>query len=189
MRYVFLDVDGVLNNRYTKNSPEEGYINRMAALDFHNIDILKRLMDEIYDKYGRNKVKLILTSSWRAGGEIKMNSLRHILDFYLAKWGVLIDEEVMDLPYKYNRGAEICNYLNLHSDDLEGYLVLDDYYFDDFDAYRIPRHWVHTVYESSAGKGGLQSKHIPYALKMMANPIKEDEWDIIRVGIECQEDA
>ncbi len=180
MRYVFLDVDGVLNNQYTKNDKDKGYVYRLAALDFYNISILKEFLDKLYEKYGKDDIKLILSSSWRDNGmTYNPLSLRGILDTYLAKWDISIDEELPELPFEYNRGAEICSYLKSKQSKLEGYLVLDDHFFDDYKKYKITRHWVQTVWESTAGIGGLQKKHIKYALRMMDNKIKDDEWKTI----------
>ena len=185
MRYVFLDVDGVLNNRYTKNDSKTGYLEGLASIDFKNMDCFRAIMDRFYKKYGEENVRIVLSSSWRAGEDAKdieryRYSLRRILDIYLEKWGLKIDEEIPILPYEYSRGAEIVNYLSSHLTDLENYIVLDDHIFEDFKKYHILRHLVQSSYDSRGGFGGLLEKHINYAERIMANEIKDDELESIK---------
>ena len=179
MRYVFLDVDGVLNCRYTKNEPGKGCVNMSAAFGCENTRILQTILERFYEKYGKDQIKLVLSSSWRVGKDRYEYSMRSTLDEYLNQEGIYIDDEIPYLPYEYSRGAEIVAYLST-CDDVEGYIVLDDDQFDDFYKYRITRHLVRTSYEPQSGAGGLQKRHIKAAMRMMEKPVKEDERTIIR---------
>lgn len=188
MRYVFLDVDGVLNNRYTKNGPDSGYVYGAVALDFKNIDVFKKIMSLLYKKYGgKEKVKIVLSSSWRNGRDkdgnivrLKKDVFMDALDKYLAEKDLSIDDGTPRLNFWHGRGAEIIAFLNEQTEPVDGYLVLDDHFADDFSHYKITRHWVQTKYSTIAGVGGLQDKHIEYALRTMEHPLKEDELEMIR---------
>ena len=111
MRYVFLDVDGVLNSDYTKD-----YVLGFIALDHRNISIFADLMRQIYTLYGKEQVKLILSSSWRAGrdrfGNFKAgDAFRTTLDEFLAKENIVIDDETPQI-LDGGRGHEIMQYLS-----------------------------------------------------------------------------
>lgn len=182
MRYVFLDVDGVLNSDYTKD-----YVLGFIALDHRNISIFADLMRQIYTLYGKEQVKLILSSSWRAGrdrfGNFKAgDAFRTTLDEFLAKENILIDDETPQI-LDGGRGHEIMQYLldeYRKGRSVDGYLVLDDHYFLDFKSLFITRHWVQSQCRTSAGTGGLLPKHIKPALAAIARPMNEDELELLQ---------
>lgn len=179
MRYVFLDVDGVLNSKHTK----EG-MNQIAVLDVKNLKAFKQIMNAFYEKYGRENVKIILSSSWRAGttgyidrfGNYHINDKeRRFLDNTLKVFDLYIDDET---PEDIGRGKEISMYLAGHLDDLEGYVVFDDYLFSDFKQFYITRHLVKTSYYNM--NGGLLDKHMKYANRMMEKALKDDEIRLLK---------
>ena len=176
MRYVFLDVDGVLNSRYTTN--DNGKIKGLAAIDYRNLAAFNTLMQELYKRYGKQDVKIILSSSWRIGSYRGKNTFRDMLNEELRKYRLFIHDITPDLPMG-ERGIEISTYLSGKLGILGGYLVLDDVFYTDYKPY-ITRHWVQTSYETLSGRGGFHEKHIKYALKMIEAPVKSDELNYLK---------
>lgn len=170
MRYVFLDVDGVLNHESTKRD-----VKGLASIDLENLAVFAHLMEKFYEKYGKENVRIILSSSWRCGENKKYDAFRSFLDDHLLLAGLHVYEETPMITEYKGRGIEIATYLSKHLDDLEGYLVLDDYYYCDFKQCYCTRHWLRTSYYDKSSKGGLQERHIKKALEFMDTPIKEDE--------------
>ena len=178
MRYIFLDVDGVLNSHSTKTR----YDNCYAYLEDSNFAVLKTIMEMFNDKYGEENVQIILSSSWRTrfdirGRKFESDSLRDSLDRVLERFGLKIEDQTPFINTQ-GRGIEIATYLALHSDNLDGYLVLDDCDYDDMKKYYCSRHWVQTSYY--ANRGGLQPYHVKKAIAAMEKPIKEDEWQMLK---------
>ena len=177
MRYVFLDVDGVLNSKHTTE-----LIDGFIPLDPVNISAFRILMERLYDTYGKDNILLVLASSWRAGkdkygnrreGDIFLATLKSILN----ENGIPLDDETPELVG--GRGEEIVQYLS-ETSSVEGYLVLDDYHSRDFDEFFITRHWFKTLNESENGTGGFLEEHIEYALAKIQKPLMQDEIQMLR---------
>lgn len=172
MYYVFLDVDGVLNNNSTKDC-----IGRYLGLDDKNLAIFKRLMDKIYEEKGRENVSLILSSSWRVGisqHEFKANpdELQTALKKKLSDLDLVIDD-ISPYLNDFCRGREIGEYLS--DKEVDGYVVLDDNVFYDFKEFKTTAHLVQTSFMY-----GLQDKHIEKALEMINRPLAEQEQKRLR---------
>ena len=166
MYYVFLDVDGVLNNNSTKD-----LIGRYLGLDDKNLAVLKRLMDKIYEEKGRENVSLILSSSWRIGisqHEFMANpdELQTALKRKLKELDLVIDD--ITPHFCDYRGLEISTYLS--DKEVDGYVVLDDDLFYDFKEFKTTAHLVRTSFMY-----GLQDKHIEKALELINKPLTEQE--------------
>lgn len=137
--FVFLDVDGVLNNKNTKEKSPDGF----TGVDIKNLYILKKILSNI-----RNP-EIILSSSWKVcwknhgkpnkEGKYLIDSLYHI--------GYMIHgftEDTEGEPFyhvSWNRGEGIKRYLEEHPH--KNYLILDD---EQFDFYRcwLEKHFLHT---------------------------------------------
>ena len=177
MRYVFLDVDGVLNSDHTPDDPQS-----FTKLDRRNIAVFRELMECLYHRYGRDSVRIVLSSSWRRGEGVfrEDDPLRGKLDTALAREGLIIDAETPQIGDQSGRGLEIMTWLSVHHAELDGYLVLDDCLFGDFRHYRITRHFVQTTCCGRSGTGGLQPKHIPCALCAIDREIRPDETGLLK---------
>ncbi len=172
MYYVFFDVDGVLNNDFTKDR-----IGFYLGLDDKNLAVFKRLMDRLYEEKGRENVSLILSSSWRMGisqHEFKAspNELQTALKSKLAELDLAIDDITPDLN-DFCRGREISEYLS--DKTVDGYVVLDDNVFYDFKEFKTTAHLVQT-----SSRDGLQDKHIEKALETINRPLTEQEQKRLR---------
>ena len=143
MKYIFLDIDGVLNNEHTKENNPSGY----AGISMKLVCNLRRIVEA-------TDAKIILTSSWKYGWNQNCfccdDDVIYLLD-KLEKCGLSIydrtyDEKLEDFFYT-DRGVGIRHFLESHN-DMEGYVIIDDHLFMDFDEEQ-KNHFVHT--ESNKG--------------------------------------
>ena len=158
MRIIFLDIDGVLNNRYTKERSNRGFI---------GIDPAKvRLLKEMQETSG---AVIVLTSTWRDDWEPvyeKCGPEGKYLTDRLADGGVQVHDKIPGFS-GLHRGAEIRRYAK--ESGCRSFIVLDDEQFPDFTLNGIRDHgprinWIHTRLD--AENGGLQPEHVPMVLKL-----------------------
>lgn len=151
MKYIFLDVDGVLNS----NDSEDRY-HCYVGLDESGIMLLK----EIVDKTGS---EIILVSSWKS-------QLVHNPDDWLGKY--LVDRlkehslTIKDTTYNYepdsiHRGTGIINYLKEHP--ASKWIILDDEIFPDYEKTDCLKHLIKTSFYD----GGLKQCHVDTAIKIL----------------------
>ena len=157
MKYIFLDVDGVLNNEDTNESNPSGYVGVSMEL--------VRNLSKIVKSTG---AKIILTSDWKQGWSELLfccdDDVSYLLD-KLRKCGLRIhnrtyDEKLEDYFYT-DRGAGIRNFLD-SCEDVEGYVIIDDHIFSDFDKEQ-KLHFVHTD-----SKKGLTEDDVKKAMEILA---------------------
>lgn len=158
MKYLFLDVDGVLNNADTTDKTPMGFTGIS--------DILVEHLAKIIAATG---TKIILSSDWK----VEWNNVEFCcsedaiyLNQKLKKQGLHITNRTYDeKPYDYfytDRGVGIHRFLD-SIPDYEGYVVLDDHLFADFDE-DIRKHFVHTD-----GEVGLTEQDVELAIKILNN--------------------
>lgn len=154
MDVIFLDVDNVLNNVYTKDRVK-GY----RGIDDKKVKILKKLIDE-------TGAKIVLSSTWRLeqGSD---NPFRRRLEEALRNEGLHIFDATPD--YFWNeRAGEIMGWLDLY-DGIDHIVILDD---EDFfwAKYGLDKYWVNTGYGNCCERKGnirmkgLTEKHVKYIL-------------------------
>ena len=135
-------------------------------------------MTSAYQKYGRENVRLILSSSWRADYDCHGNyndSFQKYLERELLVYGITLDGVT---PHLAGRAFEIVSYLADYKGKLDGYVLFDDQDYGDMKTYLCSKHWVQTAYQPKNppnGKGGLQPYHIKHVLAMLEKPITAKE--------------
>lgn len=138
-RAIFLDVDGVLNDKKTKARSPHGFIGI-------NGSILCYLADLVW----RTGAKIILTSTWKSewtpSGEIGLDG-RYLIK-RLENVGIKIADRTVDRIH--DRGVGIRRYLDAHP-EIKSWVVLDDNVFPDYQDCGIMDHLVQTSFDS----GGL----------------------------------
>lgn len=155
MKIIFLDVDGVLNTKYTKER-FEGY----AGIDDKRMEYLKQIVDA-------TDGKIVISSTWRLGYNKDGHEL-HEFGEYLKDKFAEHDLEIYDITpdLKRNglyRGQEIKAWLAKH-EDVENFIIFDDENFD-FSYEKLGSKWIQTQYYR--GDGGIQPKHVKRAIKML----------------------
>lgn len=148
-RYIFLDIDGVLNSDSTAEySPD-----RFIGVSDENIIVLKQILDI-------TGAKIILSSTWRFDWEINYDKCapdgKYLTD-RLREFGIEINDKILgeDSPY---RGGEINSYVKQHN--LKNWIVIDDEYFLDFHKYNIEEEGENAYLLRTNYKYGLQPSDI-----------------------------
>lgn len=112
MKYLFLDVDGVMNSAADRFS--------IKLINDKPFELLKKIIDE-------TGAKIILSSSWRAGYK---HGACDLLKQRLAEYGLSIEDIT---PINNNRrGEQIREWLMTHGYDenVDAFAILDDEDFD-----------------------------------------------------------
>lgn len=161
MKYIFLDVDGVLNS-------ETYLITAARNKTFHdqvNEENVKHLA-HIFNDDPEN-TKIILSSSWR---HMRPTDERYkILVEKLAKYGMVISDKTGAFDYFYynlaincewTRDLEILDYVNRHFHIDDTFVVLDD---ENVDTYKLLKyHFVRTTFET-----GLTKNQVNLAIRIL----------------------
>ena len=156
LKLIFLDIDGVLNCRSTKDT-----IGKYVGIEDEKVALLKQLVDAA-------KAKIILVSSWKEwwfkNFKDRQDELANYLDEKLANQGLTVMDKTSNY-YSYNRGDGILEYLwklKRRNIEVDNYVILDDELFD-YKQNRLTKNLVQTSYE----KNGLEAKHIERAVSML----------------------
>ena len=166
MKVIFLDVDGVLNNMYSK-SRCQGY----TGIDIDKVERLK----EIVDATG---AKIVLSSTWRLGYNKDGHRLKKHGDYLKRKFdkvGVVLYSVTPDLGKNgYYRGREIKQWIMDCGEEIERFVIIDDEMYD-FNEQRLIENWLATSYYSTFG--GLQPDHVQKAIDYLNNraPLYSDD--------------
>lgn len=162
MKYIFLDIDGVLwthrHMKYIHDFWKEQHINRTTELDPICIENLKELVEN-------TDAMIVITSTWRMGRsvtDLKIEFERYGLDKYIIdKTRVLYDTEGREVK----RGLEIDNFLKLNNImttegkyKAESFVIIDD----DPDMVHLMPYLVRTNMDI-----GLTKEHVELAKKIL----------------------
>ena len=149
--FIFLDVDGVLNCRTTKDTID-GY----RGIEDNKVKLLKDLVDA-------TGALIILISSWKLSWtsneahKCYQDTMANYLDEKLAKYGLQVKEKINE-DYTFGRGDAINKFLDIIKASrcvVSSFVILDDELFDYQDA-KLMYHLVQTSFQN----GGLQEKHV-----------------------------
>ena len=157
-KVIFLDVDGVLNCRSTKDKCG-GYI----GIEDEKVSLLKKIVDA-------TGAIIILVSSWKEWWtnnpryKPKQNEMATYLDEKLAKQGLVIKDKIRD-GSSFGKGKGILRFIEIQKEigiDIKKYVILDDEIFDYLEA-KISRHLIRTSFEQN----GLENKHVRKAIEKL----------------------
>ena len=154
-RYIFLDIDGVLNNRRT-------HILRtcnVPGISMSNLKILKEIVD-------RTGGKPVLISDWRMSFH-EQDHMRKMARYITDKLNSIgLTFELVSNEYSYSdRAIDIRNWLETHPAD--GYIILDDLEFKGYLHPSVAKHWIRPDSEK-----GLVPEHIDQAVQKMLLPVE-----------------
>lgn len=134
--YIFLDIDGVLNNaNYINYMHFVGVTRKTDTLDERNVQALNKLIDELKKSY---EVEIVISSTWRLDMRYTIDTLRDS--------GVLYDKKYhnITIDLETERGVLIKQFLRA-AEPYKGYVVIDDDSFD-IKEYIPPKNFIHTDY-------------------------------------------
>ena len=161
MFYIFLDVDGVLNNDETQDRVANDYFGISPEL----VDNLKELYDILVERYG--EVKIILSSTWKhrwyKTKKERQDEFANRLDEALAVVGLEVSGKIGE-SYFIDSGALIREYIE--ADPCDDFVILDDRMFD-FVEEGLMDHLIHT----NESHGLRQSDIDLYFTKKLKNDI------------------
>lgn len=160
-KYIFLDVDGVLNYETTKaRIPGEGWL----GIEKKKVLLLQSIVHQSH-------ADIILSSSWRYDWFKDMdrcNKVGRYLNKKLAETGLRIRDKTPQFGNGYGRGGEIMSYLEEHPAD--AWVILDDEIFMGFEDPVISQHFVRTDM-----KYGLTPERTDRAISVLNGELVSDE--------------
>ena len=122
MFYIFLDIDGVLNDNNTKELTPNGYI----GIDSKKIEILAKIVNHY-------KAQIILTSDWKGCWDknfAQCDKEGQYLVNKLKEYGLTILDKTIDKRGSFYRGQGIIDWLNANNCNDSDFFVFDDNYFE-----------------------------------------------------------
>lgn len=154
MKIIFLDIDGVLNQRGSKSRSPSGCL----GIDSDKLDKLKQIVNE-------TNAKIVLTSTWKTDWfktEFKDELPRDgaYLEKKFRERGIYILDKTEE-PSWAERGIGVISYIEKYKENVESFVVLDDESFD-FESVGISDRFVHTSFET-----GLLSEHVEKSIKIL----------------------
>lgn len=155
---IFLDVDGVLNDKDTIAKCGE-----YRGIDDVKLVLLKEIVDQ-------TKAKIVLISSWKEQWFTSYKSLQDDLAIYLdqrlSEVGLKISGKVRD-EYTSGRGEAILNYLDVLDKKgifVSSFAILDDH-VQDYEEKGLLGYLVQTDFEN----GGLTPQLVEKAIQILRN--------------------
>lgn len=121
-KYLFLDVDGVLNNAY---SFRKDYINNIKYNDLYYAINKRNLYCLRYFCKHTSNLKIILSSSWRLH-EQDINNLKRIFEENDICCISSITPRLWNKDRRYYRGDEIQSWMDEHHVKTEQIVIFDD---------------------------------------------------------------
>ena len=156
MKVIFLDVDGVLNEKKSR-SRCCGYL----GIDDQKAENLAGIV-----KATGAEIVLISTwkDDWRKKDKAHQGMMANYLDKKLQKQGLTVLDKTESVDkasgFPLSRGEGILQYLSAHA--VEKYVILDDYQFD-YDGCGLTENYVKTDNE----KGGLTEEIAMQAIRVL----------------------
>lgn len=150
MNVIFLDVDGVLNNRHTRTRTSDGW----CFVDDYLVERLKNLVV-------RSGARVVLSSTWREGwnqedeskNDISFTELRNKFN----EFGIEIFDRTGE--HRLDRWRAIREYMERpHEDPIEHYVIIDDW--DDMGEYISHLVWTNP-------STGLTDEDVEEALRIL----------------------
>lgn len=132
-RVIFLDIDGVLNTKSYRESPDVDYYNDFIS--DHNMRFLKRIVMA-------TDAKIVLSSTWRtyySRGKMQFDKSGEYINRIFEKCGLKIFDKTPEL--NNDRDTEISSWLEDNS-YVNSYVIIDDFDFKWSDCHK--KHLVKT---------------------------------------------
>lgn len=167
-KYIFLDIDGVLNSEHTLNKSCENMDQKIASI------ISDQLVKNLSYLVKKTDAKIILSSSWRV--YFNENTKKSINLFALILLAAL-DKHNLELndmtpfvkgQFSNERGLEIKTYVE--KNNITNYVVIDDEEFSDFKTHLDMSRFIQTTFgdeNTSIEEEGLNKKVAKKAIEIL----------------------
>ena len=155
IKIIFLDIDGVLNCRSTKDT-----CIKYVGIEDKKVSLLKEIVD-------RTDSKIVLVSSWKFRWykesflKDEQDELANYLDDKLSKQGLSIYDKTLDYDC-LDRGEGTLEYiahLKRKGIEVDSYVIIDDELFD-YKKTKLTKRLIQTSYD----KDGLNHRHVKKAI-------------------------
>lgn len=124
MNYIFLDVDGVLNNKNHYKKQHEKYGGRFFC---QNMPFNPKSLENLKWLINKTDAQIVLDSSWRKSAPCMI-----VLEARLAEYGLKIYDKTGETG---SRGNEIIDWLFAHTTDDDCFVIIDDEMYDIKDSF------------------------------------------------------
>lgn len=123
MKVIFLDIDGVLNSR---SYDRKRNWNEQTDIDESRLPLLKSIVKA-------TGAKIVLSSTWRQHwnrNPERCDADGEYINRTFAKFGLEIFDKTPGLGLYFDRPDEIRAWLNCIEEDVESFVILDDYRYN-----------------------------------------------------------
>lgn len=169
-KYIFLDIDGVLNSEHTwTESCENGDQQSASIISDQYLKNLRTIVE-------KTDAKLVLSSSWRVYFGEYTKEPRNIFAIHLvqalAKHNLKLHDITPFVKGKFSneRGLEIKTYIDQHK--ITDYVVIDDEEFSDYKIHLDMSKFIQTNFgdeTTTIENEGLNEKIAEKAIKILNN--------------------
>lgn len=155
MKVIFLDIDGVLNSRYSKTHAPSGC---------HGLESSK--LKKIYQIISATGAKVVLSSTWKS--EINKNIKyvtadgKYMLNKFKYEGKFILFDKTPDAETSLHRGKEISAWLYDHQ-TVEKFVIIDDTEFNDMGYFGLLNNLVLTD-----GDIGITDEDVDKAIKILS---------------------
>lgn len=162
MNIVFLDVDGVLNCDFTKETVTDYSGTQYTGVDDCLVENLAKIIKA-------TNAEIVLTSSWKTCWDVtmpnnEMEPMAKYLVLKLKKQGLHISGRTIDRE-NGDRGYGIRRWLKRFP-EVERWIVLDDQIFFDYEEQGIIPHLIKTDFSC-----GLTEENVQKAIDFLTKPV------------------
>ena len=151
-KYIFLDIDGVLN------------CNNTTELFLGMTGIEDRLVEKLSAIVKATEAEIVLVSTWRDYWEPqakeKQDAEGTYLDYMLQKQELHISDKT-DPNWLYKRGEGILEWLE--DKNVESFVILDDE-LHDYKELNLEKHWIQTY---DVNDGGITDEDVIKAIRIL----------------------
>jgi hypothetical protein len=174
-KYIFLDIDGVLNSEHTLDESCENMDQKMASI------ISDQLVKNLSYLVEKTDAKIILSSSWRVYFNNNIKNPNNIFAMALLaslnKYNLKLHDMTPYLkgPYSSERGLEIKTYID--KNNIENYVIIDDEEFSDFKTHLDMSRFIQTNFgdeSTTIENEGLNIKVAKKAIEILNKGQKND---------------
>lgn len=174
-KYIFLDIDGVLNSEHTWNEYCENGDQQSASI------ICDQYLENLRNIVEKTDTKIILSSSWRVYFGEYIKEPRNIFAIHLvqalAKHNLKLHDMTPFIKGKFSneRGLEIKTYIK--QNNITDYVVIDDEEFSDFKTHLDMSRFIQTKFgdeTTTIETEGLNKKIAEEVIKILNKGQKND---------------